>query len=173
MQGSNTGAMVMHSEDMEPPVGLEDTVAAILGQYEQQRAPLIEILHSVQAAYGFIPRPAVPLIAEGLNLSRAEVHGVIGFYHDFRTEAPGTTTIHVCRAEACQAMGVRALEAHIKSRLGVDYHETTPDGRFCLEPAYCLGNCACTPSIRVGDAVYARVTPERFDQIMSADGSAQ
>jgi len=132
-----------------------------------RRGPLIEVLHGVQEALGSIPDEAVPLIAKGLNLSRAEVQGVIGFYHDFRQESGGATTIHLCRAEACQAMGSRELESHVKSRLGIDYHETTADGRFTLEPVYCLGNCACTPSIRIGDDVFARVTPGRFDEILA------
>lgn len=157
----------------EGSIELVAAVQAIIDRHQGRRGPLIEILHAVQAQFGFIPRAAVPVIGAGLNLSRAEVQGVIGFYHDFRSTPPGTTTIHICRAEACQAMGVRRLEAHVKSRLGIDYHQTTSDGRFTLEPVYCLGNCACTPSIRVGDAIYARVTPERFDQIMAADGAGQ
>jgi formate dehydrogenase subunit gamma len=142
-------------------------VEAALEIHGAKPGPLIEVLHEVHNRLGHIPAIAVPSIAHALNLSRAEVQGVIGFYHDFRTEAGGHTTIQICRAEACQAMGVRELEAHVKSRLGVNYHETTADGRFTLEPVYCLGNCACTPSIRVGDAVHARVTPERFDVILA------
>lgn len=137
-----------------------------------RRGPLIEVLHAVQEALGCIPPEAVPLIARGMNLSRAEVQGVIGFYHDFRQEPTGKVTIQVCRAEACQAMGVRELEAHIRQRFGLNYHETTADGRYTLEPVYCLGNCACTPSIRIGDEVYARVTPERFDEILDAEVEA-
>lgn len=133
---------------------------------------LIEVLREVQDALGFIPPAAVPPIASALHRSRAEVQGVIGFYHDFRQSPPGRTTIHLCRAEACQAMGARALEAHAKERLGIDFHETTADGRFTLEPVYCLGNCACTPSIRVGDEIYARVTAERFDDILDAHRAA-
>lgn len=161
----------MPQENITPPFGLEDSVAAILARHAGQRGPLIEVLHSVQAEFGFIPHQAVALIAEGLNLSRAEVHGVITFYHDFRMAPAGTTTIQLCRAEACQAMGVQALEAHVKQRLGLNYHETTADGRYSLEPAYCLGNCACTPSIRIGDEIFARVTPERFDQILAEVGA--
>lgn len=150
-----------------------DTTDAVvkdaLARHAGRRGPLIEILHSVQSALGFIPAAAVPPIAKALNLSRAEVQGVIGFYHDFRMAPGGAVTIQVCRAEACQAMGVRELEAHIKQRLGIDYHQTTADGRYTLEPVYCLGNCACTPSLRVGDAVYARVSPERFDELLSQE----
>ena len=132
---------------------------------------LIEILHSVQESLGFIPRAAVPPISEALNLSRAEVQGVIAFYHDFRDEPGGQVTIQLCRAEACQAMGVQDLEAHIQERLGVAYHETTADGRFTLEPVYCLGNCACAPSLRIGDTVHARVTTTSFDRLIAENDS--
>lgn len=146
---------------------LDEVVRDAIETHGGRRAPLLEILHAVQDALGHIPREAVPPIARALNLSRAEVQGVIGFYHDFRSEPAGTLTIQLCRAEACQAMGVRELEAHVKQRLGLNYHETTADGRITLEPVYCLGNCACTPSMRIGDAVFARVTPDRFDQILN------
>jgi formate dehydrogenase subunit gamma len=145
---------------------VQAAVAAALEANAGKAGALIEILHGVQGALGCIPREAVPPIAEALNLSRAEVQGVIGFYHDFHTEPSGKTVIQVCRAEACQAMGVQALEAHIRERLGIGYHETTADGRFSLEPVYCLGNCACAPSLRIADDVYARVTPVRFDELL-------
>jgi formate dehydrogenase subunit gamma len=128
---------------------------------------LLPILHAVQEALGFVPPAAVPIIADGLNLSRAEVHGVISFYHFFRDTPPGRHTIHMCRAEACQAMNQRALEAHARQRLGVDFHGTTGNGAFTLEPVYCLGNCACSPAIMVDNELYGRVTPERFDAIVS------
>ena len=120
----------MPTSPAEPSDEFVATVGAIISEHAGQRGPLIEILHDVQACFGFIPHAAVPLIAEGLNLSRAEVQGVIGFYHDFRTSPPGAATVQICRAEACQAMGVRQLEAHVKQRLGIDYHQTTADGRF-------------------------------------------
>jgi formate dehydrogenase subunit gamma len=124
-------------------------------------------LHSIQDTLGFIPPDAVPMLAQAMSLSRAEIHGVITFYHDFRTEAPGKHVIHLCRAEACQAMGSRKLEEHVRTRLSVDFGETTTDGKFTLEPVYCLGNCACSPSIRIDDAIHARVTPDRFDELIS------
>jgi formate dehydrogenase subunit gamma len=92
----------------------------------------------------------------------------LAFYHDFHTEPTGTRIIHICRAEACQAMGSGTLEAHVKKRLGVDFGGTTADGRFTLEPVYCLGNCACSPSVRIGDEVHARVSPERFDELLDS-----
>lgn len=127
---------------------------------------LLPILHDVQETLGYIPPSAVPQIAESLNQSNAEIHGVISFYHQFRTHPVGKHNVEICRAEACQAMGSRALEAHAKRSLGVDYHQTTDDGAIYLEPVYCLGNCACSPSVRIGDRVHARVTPERFDALM-------
>ncbi len=142
-------------------------VAEALQRHAADEGALMPVLHAIQARLGHVPAEAVPLIATGLNLSRAEVHGVITFYHDFRSAPRGETTIHLCRAEACQAMGARALEAHAKAVLGIDYGGTTPDGRYSLEPVYCLGNCACSPSLRIGDEVHARVTPERFDALLA------
>lgn len=127
---------------------------------------LLPILHALQDRFGFIPEAAVPIIAEALNQTRAEVHGVISFYHHFRTTPPGRHVVQICRAEACQAVGARQLEAHAKTRLGVDYHQTTGDREITLEAVYCLGNCACGPSIRVDDSVRGRVTPEVFDALL-------
>src|SRR5271154_5228979 len=129
---------------------------------------LMLVLHAVNERAGYIPPEAVPAIARALNLSRAEVHGVISFYHDFRTERPGRKIIRVCRAESCQAMGGRVLAEHIQKRLGIGFGQTSDDGEFTLEPVYCLGNCACSPAIVVGDDLYGRVSPERFDEICSA-----
>ena len=134
---------------------------------------LMPVLHAVQERFGYIPPEAVPAIARALNLSRAEVHGVISFYHDFRTERPGRKIIRVCRAESCQAMGAVALAAHIQARLGIDFGQTSGDGDFTLEPVYCLGNCACSPAIVVGNDVYGRVNPQRFDEILSTIASAR
>lgn len=144
---------------------INHAVSNAVREHDSDAGALLEILHSVQRDLGYIPADAVPPISKALNLSRAEVQGVIGFYHDFRSEPAGRTVIQVCRAEACQAMGVHELEAHIHKRLGINYHETTADGRFTLEPVYCLGNCACTPSLRIGDDIHARVTPQRFDEL--------
>lgn len=128
---------------------------------------LLPMLHAIQDELGHVPEQAVPVIARGLNLSRAEVHGVITFYHHFRSHAPGRHVVQVCRAEACQAVGAVALEAHAKKCLGIDFHETTADGAVTLEAVYCLGNCAVGPSLRVDDDIVGRVTPERFDAIVA------
>jgi formate dehydrogenase subunit gamma len=127
---------------------------------------LLPILHAIQDRFGYVPDSAVPVVAKVLNLSRAEVHGVVTFYHFFRTTPPGTHTLFVCRAEACQAMGARALEHHVREKLNVDFHETTADGRYSLEPVYCLGNCACSPAVMIDETVYGRVTPQRLDELL-------
>jgi len=129
---------------------------------------LLPILHGVQDALGYVPPGAVALIATELNLTRAEVHGVVTFYHYFRTTRPGRQVLQLCRAEACQALGAAALERHAKQRLGVDFHGTTADGRYTLEPVYCLGNCACGPSLMLGQELHGRVSAERFDALVGA-----
>jgi formate dehydrogenase subunit gamma len=145
----------------------EETVSAVVARLKNKPGALLPILHGIQDALGYVPPAAVPIVAEGLNLSRAEVHGVISFYHYFRESPPGRHTVHMCRAEACQSMNQRSLEAHAKRRLGVDFHQTTSNGGFSLEPVYCLGNCACSPAIMIDGELYGRVTPERFDEIVS------
>jgi formate dehydrogenase subunit gamma len=144
-----------------------EVVAGVIANLKDTPGALLPILHGIQDALGFIPPAAVPLIADGVNLSRAEVHGVISFYHYFRDTKPGRHTIHLCRAEACQAMNQKATEAHAKQTLGVDFHGTTANGAFTFEPVYCLGNCACSPAMMVDGQLYGRVTPERFDAIVS------
>jgi formate dehydrogenase subunit gamma len=144
-----------------------DTVRRIAADMKDRPGPLIEILHSVQAALGYVPPDAVPILAEALNLSRAEVHGVVTFYHFFRETPPGRRTVSVCRAEACQAVGADELADHAKRRLGVDFHETTRDGAISLDPVFCLGNCACGPAVMIDGQLYGRVTPERFDELLA------
>ncbi|MBK8816506.1 MAG: formate dehydrogenase subunit gamma [Methylococcaceae bacterium] len=142
-------------------------IQEIITELKDKPGALLPILHAIQDHLGYIPAESVPPIAAALNLSRAEVHGVISFYHYFRDTPPGKTTIHLCRAESCQAMGSKKLEDHVKSRLGIDFHETTADGAFSLEPVYCLGLCACSPSMQMGDEVFGRVTPETFDNTIA------
>jgi len=141
-------------------------VALAIQKYADTAGGLLPLLHEIQARLGHIPADCVATIASGMGLSRAEVHGVISFYHDFHTLPRGQTSIHLCRAEACQAMGARQLEQHVKMRLDIDFGGTTADGRFSLEPVYCLGNCACSPSVRIGDDIYARVDAKRFDELL-------
>jgi len=141
-------------------------IEAVIEGLKDQPGALLPILHAIQDQQGFVPPESVPMIASALNLTRAEVHGVITFYHYFRQTPPGRRTIHLCRAESCQAMGSDALEAHAKASLGIDYHENTQDGEFSLEPVYCLGNCACSPAMMIDKEIFGRVTPERFDAIV-------
>ena len=144
-------------------------VRAVIAERKDMPGALLPVLHGIQEALGYIPEDAVPLIAHELNLSRAEVHGVISFYHHFRTQRAGRHVVQICRAEACQALGARALEAHAKKTLGVDFHETTEDGAITLEAVYCLGNCGCGPSVLVDDdELHARMTPDAFDALVRA-----
>ncbi len=139
------------------------TIREIALTHARRPGALLPILHAIQGQMGYIPATAVPDVAKILNLSRAEIHGVISFYHLFRTEPPGARTLYLCRAEACQSMGARALEAHVKNKLGVDFHQTTQDGRLSLEPIYCLGNCACSAGRRVHALPSPRVGCQRRD----------
>lgn len=143
-----------------PPTGPHpsyDDICAIVDQHRDLEGPLLPILHSVQAAFGYVPASAVPVIADALNLSRAEVHGVVSFYHDFRNAPPGRHILQICRAEACQAVGGDAVAAAALSRLGVDWHGTTADGAVTVLPVYCLGLCACGPAALVDGRPLGRV----------------
>ncbi|VVE09143.1 formate dehydrogenase subunit gamma [Pandoraea cepalis] len=141
------------------------TVHAILDAHSTQEGPLLPILHDVQDAFGYVPPDAVPVIANALNLSRAEVHGVITFYHHFRTSPPPRHVVQICRAEACQSMGADALVAHAERVLGCTMH--SHHGDVALEPVYCLGQCATSPAITIDDKLHARVTPEKFDRLVA------
>jgi len=141
-------------------------VEAVIERWKDQRGPLLPVLHDVQAALGFIPPACVRQIARGLGLSRAEVHGVITFYHDFRQAPPARHVIKVCQAESCQALGSRALTAHLERTLECRLGETTPDGSVALEAVYCLGLCACSPAIMLDGAVHGRVSPARVDRLL-------
>jgi formate dehydrogenase subunit gamma len=154
------------------PVPEKDIVRRIVAERRGRPGPLLEILHAIQGELGYIPGEAVALVAEGLNLSRAEVHGVVTFYHYFRRSRPGTHTVQVCQAESCQSMGAEALAEHARARLGIDFHETTANGRFSLEPVYCLGNCACSPAVMIDGQLHGRVTPARFDALIAAGEKA-
>jgi formate dehydrogenase subunit gamma len=129
--------------------------------------PLLPILHAVQESLSYVPKESIPLIAHELNLSVAEVHGVVSFYHYFRQTRPGRHVLHLCRAEACQAVGAQALEAHAKASLKIDFHGTTADGAISLEPVYCLGNCALGPSVMIDERLHGRVSTQRFDALVN------
>ncbi len=146
---------------------MNQQIEQIVDELSGKKGALLPILHAIKNSLGCIPPAAVPIIAKKLNLSRAEVHGVISFYHDFRTEPAGENVVQICRAEACQAMGARELQSHAEAALGIGLGETTADGNITLDPVYCLGNCACSPSIAINQKVYARVDAKRFDELMS------
>jgi formate dehydrogenase subunit gamma len=141
-------------------------VLEVIQRLRELPGALLPVLHGVQDALGYVPAGAVSLIASELNLSRAEVHGVVSFYHYFRSTPPGKQLLQLCRAEACQALGALALERHVKRKLGIDFHQTTADGRYTLEPVYCLGNCACGPSLLVGQELHGRVNANSFDALL-------
>ena len=144
-----------------------DELDRIIARHGAREGPLLPILHDVQDAFGCVGEAAIRHIAQALNLSRAEVYGVVSFYHDFRPAPEPRPVLKLCRAEACQSMGSRALENYAREKLGVDFHETTADGGVSLEPVYCLGNCACSPAVMVDETVYGRVTPQRLDEILA------
>lgn len=144
-------------------------VSAAIERLRDLPGALLPILHAVQAELGFVPPAALEPIAAALNLSRADVHGVVTFYHDFRSAPPGEHVLKVCRAEACQAMGCAQLERHVEQRTGVaKLHGTTADGKLTVEPVYCLGNCALSPSVQLDGRVFGRVTPARLDALLAA-----
>ncbi|GGO32262.1 formate dehydrogenase subunit gamma [Gemmobacter aquaticus] len=142
-------------------------VAEIVTAHQGMEGPLLPILHEVQAAFGHVPQAALPQIAEALCMTRAEVHGVMTFYHDFRAAPAGKHVLKLCRAEACQSMGADRVAAHAQASLGVDWHETTPDGRVTLEPVFCLGLCACAPAAMVDGRVVGRVDEARVDALIA------
>jgi formate dehydrogenase subunit gamma len=142
-------------------------VEQIADSLKHKPGALMLVLRRVQDTLGWVPADAVPVIAKTLNLSRAEVHGVVTFYHDFRHQPPATNVIKVCRAESCQAMGAVALADHIKKRVGCDFGHSSADGTFTLDAIYCFGNCACSPAVTVNGKLFGRVTPARFDEVLA------
>ena len=146
-------------------------VRQLLTHHQSTPGGLLPLLHAVQDALGFIPANAVPLIAEGMNLSRAEVHGVITYYHFFRSTPPGQHVVQVCRAEACRACGSEELWAQAQSLLGCGAHETSADGLYSLEPVYCLGLCASSPAVQIDDKLYARMDKTRLARLVADIGS--
>jgi formate dehydrogenase subunit gamma len=141
---------------------------AIVGRLKALEGPLLPILHDVQAEFGHVPQDALPVIARGLNLSRAEVHGVVSFYHDYREAPAGRHVIKLCRAEACQSMGGDELSEQLLRLLGVDWHETSADGAVTVEPVYCLGLCACAPAAMIDGEVTGRLDADWVDDIAKA-----
>ncbi|MBX3578482.1 MAG: formate dehydrogenase subunit gamma [Rhizobiaceae bacterium] len=143
--------------------------AEIISELRGLEGPLLPILHEIQHQFGHVPAESLPVIAQALNISNAEVHGVVTFYHDYRKEPAGRHVLKLCQAEACQSMGSDAVAAKLKQLLGIGFHETTKDGSVTLEPVYCLGLCACAPSAMLDGEVIGRVSdPETIDEIVEA-----
>lgn len=149
----------------------EERTRAIVANHTRLEGPLMPILHAVQEAFGFVPEEALPVIARELNLSRAEVHGVVTFYHDFRREPAGRMVVKMCRAEACQAMGCEVLVKRAEDRLGVECGGTSADGRVTLETIYCLGLCATAPSAMVDGKIVGRLDAAKLDKILAEAGA--
>lgn len=141
--------------------------AEVIGRHKDTEGPLLPILHSMQEAFGYIPEPAEPMMAEALNISRAEVHGVVTFYHDFRAAPAGRHVLKVCRAEACQAAGGEALASRCEQRLGVAFGNTSADGRVTLEAVYCLGLCSVSPSAMLDGKIHARLDDKKVDALIA------
>ena len=164
--------MNVHAAGSDVGTRTLDIVAALKGL----EGPLLPILHEIQAEFGYVPQESLPLIARELNLSRAEVHGVISYYHHFRSAPAGRHVVQVCRAESCQAMGADDLLAHAQRKLGCGVHANSADGRYTLEEVFCLGLCASSPAIAIDERVQARMSPARFDAaidaLAAADGAA-
>ncbi|HSI24568.1 MAG TPA: formate dehydrogenase subunit gamma [Methylotenera sp.] len=147
-----------------------DLVARIdahIAKHQHRPGALLPILHAIQDDIGWVPETSYLPISKALALSVAEVHGVVTFYHHFHTHPVGKHVLQICRAESCQAMGSEKLEANVKATLGIDYHETTQDGAVTLLPVYCLGNCACSPNVMLGDEVYGRMTADKVNEIVA------
>lgn len=144
----------------------KERVEDILTRHTGMEGALLPILHAVQAEFGHVPQEALPIIAKGLNISRAEAHGVMSFYHDFREKPAGRHILKLCRAEACQAVGADRVAAHAIKELGIDWHGTTPDGKVTLEPIFCLGLCACGPAALVDGKLVGRLNEAKLTQII-------
>lgn len=148
-----------------------DAVTAIVEQFGARPEMLVQILQAIVIRHGWVSEDAIRQLAGDLNLSRADVYGVVSYYHDFRTEQPGQHIVKICQAEACQAMGSRALTSHAQASLGADMHCT--NDAVTLEPVYCLGNCACAPAIMIDGKTHGRVSTGRFDELVGAMKAAR
>jgi formate dehydrogenase subunit gamma len=150
------------------PAGTEvaSRTMSIIDDLKGLEGPLLPILHEIQEEFGFVPKESLPVIAEALNISNAEVHGVVSFYHDYRNHPTGRHVLKVCRAEACQSMGGDAIAAQIQQRLGIGFHETARDNSVTLEPVYCLGLCACSPSAMLDGEVIGRLDADKINEIV-------
>jgi formate dehydrogenase subunit gamma len=142
-----------------------ELVRSIAATHSGDEGPLMIVLHDIHRQFGYIDRSWVSVVADELNLSRAEVHGVVSFYHDFRSEPAGQMTVKVCRAEACQAVGANDLVEHVRRSLGVGLGDTAADGSVTLDQVFCLGNCALGPSVQIDGVTHGRVDAARVDAL--------
>jgi formate dehydrogenase subunit gamma len=156
-------------QDLETKQNLDAKLGTLISEHKHMQGALLPLLHAIQDDIGYVPESSYPQIAKALNLSVAEVHGVVTFYHHFRTHKPGRHVMQICRAESCQSMGSEALEAHAKKCLNVDYHQTTSDDAITLEAVYCLGNCALSPAVMMDEEVYGRVSAEDLDALIAEE----
>ncbi|MEZ5910900.1 MAG: formate dehydrogenase subunit gamma [Paracoccaceae bacterium] len=148
-----------------------ERIAAVIGEHMGLEGPLLPILHALQHEFGHVPQAAVEPLADALNIGKAEVHGVISFYHDFREAPAGRHVVKICRAEACQAVGGAALADKTLAKLGVEWHGTTRNGAITIEPVYCLGLCACAPAAMVDGRVVGRVDEAKMEAILAEAGA--
>ncbi len=146
----------------------EARATTIIAEYAGQPGAALPVLRALLEAFGHVPAEAEPLVAAALNLSRAEVHGIVTFYHDFRPHPPGRHVLRLCRAEACQAAGGEAIAEGVRHRHGIDWHGTTPDGALTLEPVFCLGLCACAPAAMLDGEVLGRLDAAALDEALEA-----
>jgi formate dehydrogenase subunit gamma len=153
-----------------PEAAQLEAIDAAIAELKSLPGALMPILHAVNDRLGFVPPAAVARIASALNISQAEVHGVITFYHDFRTTPPGDHVLKLCRAEACQAMGCERLERRLREHYGIGMKQTSADGRLTVEPVYCLGNCALSPALLLDGQLTGRVSEQRLDELIAGLG---
>ncbi len=153
---------------MQAAADIEARTRDIVGAYLGQEGPALPMLHAIQAEFGYVPAQSVPVVAHALNQSRAEIHGLVSFYHDFRHEPAGRHVLRLCRAEACQSRGADKVAAHASEALGIGWHETTPDGAVTLEPIFCLGLCAAAPCGMIDGQTIARLDEARLDALLEA-----
>jgi formate dehydrogenase subunit gamma len=146
---------------------IEDTARGIIARHPNKDGAALPILHALQAEFGYLPEETLPVVADALNISRAEIYGIATFYHDFHFEPRGKHVLALCRAEACQSMGAVALAGQAQARLGIGWGETTRDGQVTLEQTFCLGLCACAPSAMVDGKPAGRLTPQKLDAIIA------
>lgn len=148
-----------------------DEIARIIDAHTHLEGPLLPMLHALQEAFGYVPEQAHAPICDALNITRAELHGVITFYHDFREKPAGRHVLKICRAEACQSVGGAAMADALLAKLGLDWHGTTANGAVTIEPVYCLGLCACAPAAMVDDRVVGRVDAAKLDKLLTEAGA--